>query len=99
MRVLVVNSGSSSLKLRVIDDGNVMAAEADLPPVDSAGDDTIRAAIADLGSFDAVGHRVVHGGRSYTEPTIIDAHVRRELEGLAPLAPLHQPPAFGPSTS
>lgn len=94
MRILVVNSGSSSLKLRVIVDSNATAAEADLPPVDNAGDDTIRAAIQDLGPFDAVGHRVVHGGRSYTEPTIIDAHVRRELEGLAPLAPLHQPPAL-----
>jgi acetate kinase len=38
-----------------------------------------------------VGHRVVHGGIRYHEPTIIDATVRADLEALIPLAPLHQP--------
>ena len=94
MRILVVNSGSSSLKLRILDDDDALAAEADLPPVDVAGDDTIRAAIHDLGPFDAVGHRVVHGGRSYTEPSRVDATVRSELERLVLLAPLHQPAAL-----
>lgn len=94
VRVLVVNSGSSSLKLRVLGDGDAVAARTDLPPVDVAGDDEIRAAILDLGPYDAVGHRVVHGGRTLTEPTRLDAAVRRELERLTPLAPLHQPPAL-----
>lgn len=40
----------------------------------------------------AVGHRVVHGGRSFHEPTVIDARVRSEIERIAPLAPLHNPP-------
>jgi acetate kinase len=39
----------------------------------------------------AVGHRVVHGGMMFTEPTVIDDHVIRQLESLIPLAPLHQP--------
>jgi len=39
----------------------------------------------------AVGHRVVHGGVMFTEPTVIDEHVIRQLESLIPLAPLHQP--------
>ena len=38
-----------------------------------------------------VGHRVVHGGSLYRDPTIIDATVRANLETLIPLAPLHQP--------
>lgn len=39
----------------------------------------------------AVGHRVVHGGREFADPVIVDAKVREALEGLIPLAPLHQP--------
>jgi acetate kinase len=94
MRILVVNSGSSSLKLRVLDDEDHVAAHADLPPVERAGEKEVRSALLAFGPFDAVGHRVVHGGRSYTEPARIDAHVRGELERLTPLAPLHQPAAL-----
>ena len=39
----------------------------------------------------AVGHRVVHGGETYSGPVLIDGVVLRELERLVPLAPLHQP--------
>ncbi len=39
----------------------------------------------------AVGHRVVHGGREYAAPVLIDARVVAALERLVPLAPLHQP--------
>jgi len=42
-------------------------------------------------SLVAVGHRIVHGGRSFAEPVIITPEVLAELEALAPLAPLHQP--------
>ena len=41
--------------------------------------------------FDAVGHRVVHGGSEYARPVLIDAAVLAALERLVPLAPLHQP--------
>ncbi len=39
----------------------------------------------------AVGHRVVHGGLEFAEPTLIDEEVLARLERLVPLAPLHQP--------
>ena len=39
----------------------------------------------------AVGHRVVHGGDRYSQPTAIDAQVLAHLTGFTPLAPLHQP--------
>lgn len=42
-------------------------------------------------AFRGVGHRVVHGGRSYTAPVLIDDGVLAALEELVPLAPLHQP--------
>lgn len=42
----------------------------------------------------AVGHRVVHGGTRFADPTIIDETVLTALDDLTPLAPLHQPPAL-----
>ncbi|WP_308294694.1 acetate kinase [Streptomyces sp. JJ66] len=39
----------------------------------------------------AVGHRVVHGGQRFTEPTVVDDAVLAEIERLVPLAPLHNP--------
>jgi len=44
----------------------------------------------------AVGHRVVHGGPEYSEPTIVTAAVVERLERYVPLAPLHQPNNLGP---
>jgi acetate kinase len=44
----------------------------------------------------AVGHRVVHGGLEYSEPTRVSPEVLRALEKLIPLAPLHQPHNLGP---
>jgi acetate kinase len=38
-----------------------------------------------------VGHRVVHGGPIFTEPTIVNSQVLEQLRQLVPLAPLHQP--------
>lgn len=44
--------------------------------------------------FDAVGHRIVHGGAHFTAPVWLDAESVAALEALTPLAPLHQPPAL-----
>jgi len=44
----------------------------------------------------AVGHRVVHGGLEYSEPTRVTPELLRALEKLIPLAPLHQPHNLGP---
>lgn len=40
----------------------------------------------------AVGHRVVHGGESFSEPTLVTESVKRAIEKAIPLAPLHNPP-------
>lgn len=42
-------------------------------------------------AIEAVGHRVVHGGADFAESVVLDAQKLRYLEGLKPLAPLHQP--------
>lgn len=49
------------------------------------------AGITSMSEIDAVGHRVVHGGERFTKSTLIDPTVRRELEQLIELAPLHNP--------
>jgi acetate kinase len=88
MRILVVNAGSSSLKLRVLADLDVTAT-ADLPG--SAGQSAIKEAIESFGPVDVVGHRIVHGGTLYRSAVLIDDQVRQRLEALTDLAPLHQP--------
>lgn len=106
--VLVLNSGSSSLKYslvqpdsgeslvdgiveRIGEDGGVADHEAALRSafevIAAGGQD-----LSDLGLV-AVGHRVVHGGPNLYKPTIVDDHLIAELRELAPLAPLHNPPA------
>lgn len=53
--------------------------------------DWFAAHIGGEAGFDGVGHRVVHGGSTYSKPVLIDSHVMAELEALIALAPLHQP--------
>lgn len=92
MRILVVNAGSSSLKLSVLDEADgLLASETVDAPVGRIDDAALRAAISANSPIDAVGHRIVHGGTEFTQPVLIDARVLRRLEALTDLAPLHQP--------
>ncbi len=47
--------------------------------------------IRDLGEIDAVGHRVVHGGESFSEAALIDERAVSSIEECVDLAPLHNP--------
>jgi acetate kinase len=106
--VLVLNSGSSSLKYQLVqldtgtslahgiverigEDGGVTDHEAALRLVFDrfveAGQDL------DAMGLVAIGHRVVHGGQRLYRPTVVDDSVLDQLRELAPLAPLHNPPA------
>src|ERR1700712_2988787 len=92
MRVLVVNAGSSSLKLRLLDSQDVLEQSADLPVGPDGIDATGLAATG--GEWDqpeVVGHRIVHGGTVFPGAVLIDAKVREQLQDLTDLAPLHQP--------
>lgn len=93
-----MNAGSSSTKLRVVDDDDPdgSVARADLAAIDArdATDEGLRTAILGLGPVHAVGHRVVHGGTEYREATVVDEPVVERLSALADLAPLHQPAAL-----
>ncbi|MGW5662940.1 acetate kinase [Streptomyces sp. NPDC003758] len=123
-RVLVLNSGSSSVKYQLLDmrDGSRLAVGL----VERIGEQTSRIKHTALTTGDtreqngpiadhqaalkavaeeldrdglgvdspelaAIGHRVVHGGMFFTEPTVIDDAVLTEIERLIPVAPLHNP--------
>lgn len=123
-RVLVLNSGSSSLKYQLLDmrDGGRLAVglverigeqtsrlrhtcrttgetrEQNGPIADH--DAALKAVAGELSrdgvgldspELAAIGHRVVHGGMFFTEPTVIDDSVLTEIERLIPVAPLHNP--------
>src|SRR5438067_6536612 len=80
LAVLVVNAGSTSLKLSLVG-------------ADGSSEEVASLAAAPR-DVDAVAHRVVHGGSRFREPVVIDDEVERELAALADLAPLHNHPAL-----
>lgn len=93
MRVLVVNAGSSSLKLTLLDDDDTVTAARELDaPRAQVDPDQLRVALDTvLCEADAVGHRIVHGGERFREAARIDADARAAMRELSDLAPLHQP--------
>ena len=79
--VLVVNAGSTSLKLSLVDaNASRPVRWSDVP--------------AHLRRIEAVAHRIVHGGDVYTEPVVVADDVLAELQRLVELAPLHMKPAL-----
>lgn len=91
MRVLVVNAGSSSLKLSVLDGDRVDSATT-VERWEGVGHlEPLRSFLDGAGGVDAVGHRVVHGGPELAGPTRVDSGLVDHLESLAHLAPLHLP--------
>jgi acetate kinase len=92
MRVLVANAGSSSVKLRLLESDDRLAASIDLPaPRGAVEASRIAEALEGLGPVDLVGHRIVHGGTEFTRAVRVDDEVARRLHALSDLAPLHQP--------
>ena len=91
--ILVVNSGSSSLKYRLID---VAGGETLCEGLIDRVSDHSKAFEEMLAKLEgpaplAVGHRVVHGGSIFSEPTLVTEEVLESIESLSPLAPLHNP--------
>ena len=102
--VLVVNSGSSSLKYQLLDDAEQVLAAGlveriggpDVPDHTAALALMMRtcaAAGVELAP-DVVGHRLVHGGARFSAPVVVDDEVEAAVEELATLAPLHNPPGL-----
>jgi len=97
--ILTVNAGSSSLKLAAfVAEGEELlrVAEANVRSAHSS-QASLEQGLAQLGrSGDParVGHRIVHGGSRFHEPTLLDDAVLDEIRELVPLAPLHLPAAL-----
>jgi len=95
VRVLVVNPGSSSLKLSLLGDAERPLAEREVEQTGGKVDlEALESAVTDAGEIDAVGHRIVHGGPRFSGPVRIDDGVVAYLRTLIDLAPLHQGPAL-----
>ncbi len=97
MRILVVNAGSSTLKLRVLGPDDAVEADHLVDPWDgdeATAADAVDAVLRGVAAVDAVGHRVVHGGSDLVAATPITAEIVERISALTPLAPLHQPRAL-----
>jgi acetate kinase len=95
VNVLVVNAGSSSLKVSLVGEGDAELAGHEFKA--TAGRfklAELENAIRDVQHVDAVGHRVVHGGPRYSTSVLIDARVAAYLRKISDLAPLHMPAAL-----
>lgn len=94
MRILVLNAGSSSLKLELLDGDRTVAkrlVERWAGPSDLSGLESFLDGL-DVAP-EAVGHRVAHGGPRFRESVEVDAEVLDYLDSISDLAPLHNPPA------
>jgi acetate kinase len=78
--ILVVNAGSTSLKLHIVDvdDHSIEVKAFEEAPA----------------GIEAVVHRVVHGGDRFRDPVVVDEEVRKQIAELVSLAPLHNAPAL-----
>ncbi|MEJ2426820.1 MAG: acetate kinase [Candidatus Thiodiazotropha sp.] len=96
MIILVINSGSSSVKYGIFDlttGGEPSRGIVDLTATEHAGDraGAIRQIFRQAKDIDGIGHRVVHGGAGFLTPMRIDPGVLERIRALNHLAPLHNP--------
>ncbi len=79
MRTLVVNAGSSSIKLSLVRDASETLVERALsaPRGQIDRDELTHAMTDELRDADAVAHRIVHGGERYVEPVLLDRQGHR----------------------
>jgi len=104
VRALALNAGSSSLKASVyeLEPARPLAAppepvwrmQVDAAPGEPAGAAARRVLEQLPGAVDVVGHRVVHGGERYREPTAISDDVKEQIATLSVSAPLHNAAAL-----
>lgn len=102
MRILVLNVGSTTLKYACLDPATgERYASGLIDRIGQPGGDAANHAAAAEAAMvcvanlapEAIGHRIVHGGTRFIEPTLVTPQVLEELKPLDTLAPLHNPPA------
>ncbi len=98
MRILVINSGSSSIKYKIfdlphtkfIDKGSIEHIGEEGSPVQNhyAG---LKNILEKVDGVQAIGHRVVHGAESFKAPVAVNNEVIRKIRQCGSIAPLHNP--------
>ncbi|MDX2503069.1 MAG: acetate kinase [Gammaproteobacteria bacterium] len=100
MKILVLNSGSSSLKFQLFDmrkqqklTSGLLENVADHQQAISRMEEMLKESgcMNSMSELTGIGHRVVHGGEDFHNPVLIDETVMASIEKLIPLAPLHNP--------
>lgn len=101
MIILVLNSGSSSIKYKLFDISKSLEKLLDKGIVEWIGlkipshKQALEGILNKVGSkIGAVGHRVVHGGDRFSRSVLIDDDVIKAIEDFTELAPLHNPPSL-----
>ena len=93
--LMVVNAGSSSLKLRTLGAHDAVLATRDVATTAATSVSKALVDYVDAGPAPTVAaHRIVHGGPDFEAAVVIDEAIAEQLAGLADLAPLHNPPAL-----
>src|SRR2546428_11771068 len=94
LRVLVLNAGSSSLKLSMIDSDDRVLVDREFEVAEGRLDESqLATTLHAMEGVEAIGHRVVHGGPRYRTPGRIDPEGVRYPVTLRDPAPLHLPAA------
>jgi len=98
MKILVINSGSSSIKYKLfLVPHNGVIAKGVIEHIGEKGSSVcdhhtgLGLILKKINHVDAVGHRVVHGAEEFHKPVLIDDHVIRKIRQCCTLAPLHNP--------
>ena len=102
-KVLVVNSGSSSLKYQLVDmEKEERLAKGLVERIGAGGPanhaEALKQVVADLGNpkdIDAIGHRVLHGAEVFKDSALVTKKTMTTLKKLVKFGPLHMPPNLG----
>ena len=92
MKALILNSGSSSIKYKIFDmESEKVLQKGIIEELKGNRHKELEKIINSMEKIDFIAHRVVHGGHSFKQATIIDDNVIKEIDELSHLAPLHNP--------
>lgn len=98
MKILVINSGSSSIKYKLFDmPGEELISKGSIEHIGEKGSKVmdhyagLKSILANMQQVSAVGHRVVHGAEEFKKPVLIDTAVVKKITQCCSIAPLHNP--------
>ena len=98
MRILVINSGSSSIKYKLFDmPGERLIQKGTIEHIGENGSKVkdhysgLKSILYKIDPVSSIGHRVVHGAEKFKKPVIIDEKVIKKIRECCAIAPLHNP--------